>query len=250
MTLDHPVIKAIATQLTSLILVALFVILLSWDLNWFQAAGLQGVIAATISFYSPQTPYWWRLIHLLFIPALIAVSALQLPAYWFLIGFISLALIFGRTYRTQVPLFLSSQQTIQALVGLLPQERSFRMVDLGSGCGGVIFNLARVLPNGHYDGVEAAILPCWIGKLRARLFRHPCQFHWKNIWQHDLGAYDVVYAYLSPVPMPALWQKATQEMRPGSLLISNTFTVPGITPDHSITLNDFSGSVLYVWRMK
>lgn len=250
MRLDHPVTKALAIQFTSLLITTLTVILLPWDINWFQAAGLQGVTAAAISCYSPQTPYWWRLIHLAFMPALIAVSTLQLPAYWFLIGFISLALIFGRTYRTQVPLFLSSQQTIRALAELLPQNQPFRMVDLGSGCGGVICKLAKALPNGRYDGVETAILPCWISKLRAWLLHPPCQFCWKSIWQHDLGAYDVVYAYLSPVPMPALWQKATQEMRPGSLLISNTFAVPGVTPDHRIALNDFSGSVLYVWRMK
>ena len=203
-----------------------------------------------ISFCLPAIPYWWRLIHLAFIPTLFAVSLLQLPTYWFLIGFISLILIFGKTYRTQVPLFLSSQQTIHALAELLPKKQPFSMVDLGSGCGGVICKLAKVLPNGRYDGVETAILPCWIGKLRARLFHQRCQFRWKNIWQHNLGSYDVVYAYLSPVPMTALWQKVIQEMHPGSLFISNTFSVPGVAPDHSIALNDLSGSILYVWQIK
>lgn len=185
-----------------------------------------------------------------FMPTLLATSLLQLPAYWFLIGFISLTLIFGKTYRTQVPLFLSSQQTIRALAELLPQKQPFSMVDLGSGCGGVICKLAKILPNGRYDGVETAILPCWVAKLRVWLFHQTCQFFWKNIWQHNLSSYDVVYAYLSPVPMSNLWQKVTKEMRPGSLFISNTFSVPGITPDYSIALNDFSGSELHVWQIK
>ncbi|SCZ85838.1 hypothetical protein [Nitrosomonas mobilis] len=250
MTLNHSVIKAIAVQLASLTITALAVTLLPWSISWFQAAGLQGGIAAMISFCLPATPYWWRLIHLAFVPTLLVASLLQLPPYWYLIGFIILALIFGRIYRTQVPLFLSSQQTIRALAELLPQKQPFSMVDLGSGCGGVICKLAKVLPNGRYDGVETAILPCWIGKLRVRLFHQACRFRWKNIWQHNLSSYDVVYAYLSPVPMPDLWQKVTQEMRPGSLFISNTFSVPGVTPDYSIALNDFSGSALHVWKIK
>jgi len=248
--LGHSIIKAIVIQLASLIITALAVILLPWDINWFQAAGLQGSIAAVISYCLPAIPYWWRLIHLAFMPTLLATSLLQLPAYWFLIGFISLTLIFGKTYRTQVPLFLSSQQTIRALAELLPQKQPFSMVDLGSGCGGVICKLAKILPNGRYDGVETAILPCWVAKLRVWLFHQTCQFFWKNIWQHNLSSYDVVYAYLSPVPMSNLWQKVTKEMRPGSLFISNTFSVPGITPDYSIALNDFSGSELHVWQIK
>ncbi len=248
--MNHSVIKALAVQLASLTITVLAVILLPWDINWFQAAGLQSGVAVMISFCLPGTPYWWRLIHLVFAPALLTVSLLQLPAYWYLIGLISLALVFGRTYRTQVPLFLSSQRTIHALAELLPQKQPFSMVDLGSGCGGVICKLARVLPNGRYDGVEAAVLPCWIGKLRAWLFHQPCEFRWKNIWQHNLDSYDVVYAYLSPVPMSDLWQKVTREMRPGSLFISNTFPVPGVMPDRSITLDDFSGSVLYMWQIK
>ena len=106
-----------------------------------------------------------------------------------------------------------------------------------------------MLPHGSYHGIETAILPCWISKLRALLSRQDCQFEWESIWQHDLSGYDVVYAYLSPVPMPRLWEKARREMRPGSLFISNTFTVPSIEPDRCIRLDDFSSAVLYIWRM-
>lgn len=249
-TLGHSVFKAAVIQLTSLAITALAVILLPWNIDWFQAAGLQGGTAAVISFCLPAIPKWWRLIHLIFVPTLLAVSLLQLSAHWFLTGFIILALIFGRIHHTRVPLFLSSQQVIHTLAKLLPQKQPFSMVDLGAGCGGVIFGLARLLPHGRYDGIETAILPCWIGKLRAKLSQHSCQFRWKDIWQHNLAAYDVVYAYLSPIPMSDLWQKVTREMRPGSLFISNTFSVAGVTPDYSIALHDFSDSILHVWKIK
>ena len=224
--------------------------ILPWPITLLHAVWLQGLIAALASYYLLHMPVWWAAIHLLFFPALLSATlVLNLPAYWYLAGFITLLLVFGRIHHTRVPLFLSSGEAVDALAGLLPQDRQFKLIDLGSGCGGLVCKLARMLPHGSYHGIETAVLPCWISKLRTLLSRQDCQFEWESIWQHDLSGYDVVYAYLSPVPMPRLWEKACREMRPGSLFISNTFTVPGIKPDRCIRLDDFSSAVLYIWRM-
>jgi len=242
--------RTAAVLLGSIALACLLGVILPWPLTLLHVVWLQGMIAAFMSFHLFHLPIWQTLIHLFFFPVLLlSVVMLDLPAYWYLGGFITLALIFGSIHRTRVPLFLSSREAVDALAELLPGNRDFKLIDLGSGCGGLLCKLARILPRGNYFGVEAAMLPCWISKLRARLSGQNCRFHWKNIWQHNLSGYDVVYAYLSPVPMPRLWEKVRREMRPGSLFISNTFTVPGVAPDRYIQLNDFSGAVLYIWRL-
>jgi len=242
--------KTVVVVSGSILLVCLLGVILPWSITVLHAVWLQGVIAALMSFYLFHLPIWQAVIHLFFFPvSLSAVVLLNLPAYWYLGGFIILTLIFGGIHRTRVPLFLSSRKAVDALAELLPKDRSFKLVDLGSGCGGLICKLARILPGGCYHGIEAAMLPCWISKLRAGLSGRNCRFQWKSIWQHDLAEYDVVYAYLSPVPMSRLWEKVRQEMRPGSLFISNTFAVPGIRPDQCIRLDDFSGAVLYIWRI-
>jgi hypothetical protein len=69
------------------------------------------------------------------------------------------------------------------------------------------------------------------------------------LWNANLAAYDIVYAYLSPAPMPALWDKARAEMKPGSLLISNTFAVPEQVADETLELGDLSHARLLIWRM-
>ncbi len=242
--------KTLTVLLSSVVFACLLGIILPWSLTLLHVAWLQGIIAALVSFYLFRSSIWQAIIHLFFFPMLLlSIVMLDLPPYWYLGGFTMLALIFGRIHRTRVPLFLSSRAAVDTLVELLPKDRSFKLIDLGSGCGGLICKLAQLLPRGRYHGLEIAMLPYWISKLRARLSRKNCQFQWKNIWQHDLSGYDVVYAYLSPVPMLRLWEKVRQEMRPGSLFISNTFAVPGIVPDRCIQLNDFSGAVLYIWRI-
>ena len=64
-----------------------------------------------------------------------------------------------------------------------------------------------------------------------------------------LGGYDAVYCFLSPAPMAGLWTKARAEMRPGSLLVSNSFDIPGVPADEVIEMHDWRASRLLLWRL-
>ncbi|PWB56908.1 MAG: hypothetical protein C3F18_04775, partial [Nitrosomonadales bacterium] len=85
--------------------------------------------------------------------------------------------------------------------------------------------------------------------LRMRLCPERCEIRWGSLWHADLQPFDVVYAYLSPVPMADLWRKIQREMRPGTLFISNTFQVPGVEPDEVVQLDDLHQSRLYLYRL-
>lgn len=244
-----PACVALLTQVFAFIAILLLILTLQEQpLSLIQWAMLQGAIAAMISFRCRMAT-WWIIIHLLFMPILTATLALNIPAYWFCIGFLVLALIYGKTYQTQVPLYLSSQEVTKVLSSWLPKQHNFSFVDLGCGCGGLLKDLSQVQSNGSYYGIEAAPLPYLVSKLRNILFAPNNTIKWGDFWKDDLTHYDVVYAYLSPVPMKSLWEKARQEMQPGSIFISNSFIVPDVSPEKSIKLNDFSGSTLYMWRI-
>ena len=244
-----PTCVALITQVLSLLITLLLLLFFpEQKLSIFQWSIVQGVIATMISFRLNMAN-WWKIIHFLFMPTLAITLSLNLPTYWFGIGFLLLALIYGKTYQTQVPLYLSSQEVTKALISLLPKQRKFSFIDLGCGCGGVLNSLSQEQSNGSYYGVEAAPLPYLVSKLRNILFSSNYTIKWGDFWKKDLAPYDVVYAYLSPVPMKSLWEKAKQEMQPGSIFISNSFLIPDVLPEKRIELNDFSGSTLYMWRI-
>ncbi|MBY0474469.1 MAG: hypothetical protein K2Q13_05305 [Nitrosomonas sp.] len=245
----HPVIIALLTQVISLIGVGSFIGFQSVIvLNIFAWAMIQGLLAGFVSYYL-RMPKWWIPIHLAFMPLAIAVLALNISSTWFLVLFLCLLLTYGKTYKTQVPLYLSSKSVNQALATLLPKQNQFSFIDIGSGCGGLVSNLANTHKNGLFYGIEYAPLPFLISKLRSMFSTPTSKIVWGDFWKHDFSSYDVVYAYLSPVPMASLWQKVNQEMRPGSFLISNTFIIPDIPPDKSIKLDDFSNSTIYLWKI-
>ncbi len=240
---------ALLIQILALFLVSSSVIVFTLDtLSLFEVSLLHGTTAATIS-YQQKMPKWWMFIHLAFSPALIATLALSISPIWFLVSFLILILIQGKTFQTQVPLYLSSNKAAEGLTSLLPQEKRFSLIDVGCGCGGLLSQLSKTQPKGHFFGIEAAPIPYLLSKLRIMWSAPNCNVQWGDFWKHDLAPYDVVYAYLSPVPMKLLWQKACKEMRPGSLFISNSFIIPGIEPEQTIELNDLTGSRLYLWHV-
>lgn len=211
-----------------------------------------GLVALGVSYFV-RLPKWWLIIQLLFAPALVMTLALKIQPTYFLAGFLILWLVYWNTFKTQVPLYLSSVKVWQALEYLLPspdQDSRFQFADIGSGLGGVLTHLADVRPDGDYFGVESAPLPFLWSWLRIRMGGYrKCRIQWGDFWDCDLSGFDVVFAYLSPAPMERLWRKAQAEMKPGAVFISSTFSVPGQKPDKTVKLDDLHHSTLLIWLM-
>jgi SAM-dependent methyltransferase len=195
-----------------------------------------------------RLPFWWLAIQGLFVPFLLMALSLNLPPNLFLAGFILLWLIFFSNTRERVPLYLSNEASCEALAALLPMQRHFRFLDLGCGLGEVLVRLAEQKPDGEFHGIESAPLPFLVSWLRLKK-KSNVHVRYGNLWNENLAAYDVVYAFLSPEPMTDLWRKAKSEMQAGSLFISNSFAVPGCASARILELNDARRTHLLIWEM-
>lgn len=245
-----PILRAASAQLLACVLTGLVLLSLRFfgiGLDTPVLLLLQSSLAVALS-WRMGMPIWWLAIQGIFVPAIFTVSALAIHPVWFLGAFVLLALIYGRTDSTQVPLYLSRPRVWNAILKQLPNKRGIRVLDLGSGLGGLVQYIAQARPDSHVSGIEAAPLPAWISKLRMMRARNAA-IEWADFWHTDLSAYDVVCAYLSPVPMPDLWQKVQHEMRPGTLFISYRFAIPGVAPTQLVQLKDLGQTKLYVWRV-
>ncbi|MDQ7989852.1 MAG: class I SAM-dependent methyltransferase [Candidatus Dactylopiibacterium sp.] len=210
-------------------------------------AALQGVLAAAFATLL-RSARWWVLIHLAFCPALVIARTAGLPGWIYGLAFAGLAGVYWSTFRTQVPLFLSNHVTVHRLAASLPVRASQRVLDVGSGTGSFVRRLARLRPQWQIRGIETAPVPYLVSSLRTR-GQANVRMQREDFWQHDLSGYDIVYAFLSPVPMRMLWRKALREMRAGTLLVSNTFEVPGVEPERIIQVDDKRHTRLYCYRV-
>lgn len=208
-------------------------------------AMLQGGIAAMIA-YRQNAPGWWLLIHLGFAPLAVVVQRLYLAPGWYLAGFLLLLAIFWRTDQSRVPLYLSNRATSRAVLDLLPKTPG-RVIDLGCGTGSLLNRLARTRPDCHFVGIEHAPLPWLIARLRT-LGLPNVTIRRGNFWLESWAQYSFVYAFLSPAPMPDLWEKACAEMAPDALLVSNSFEVPGVPVLQEVRVGDRRRTRLHCYR--
>lgn len=207
----------------------------------------QGLIAAglTAGFRLPRI---WLPVQIL-MPFLV-VYGIQLPAWVFLAAFVLTLLISWNSAGERVPLYLTNARTAAALGELAEEAGARKLVDLGSGLGSVVLPLARRGPHLFATGIENAPLPYLASRIRLSVSGLAnARFQRLSLWKADLSAYDLVYCFLSPVPMPKLFEKARAEMRPGSLFVSNSFPVPDQTPERIVQVDDARQTRLYLYRM-
>ncbi len=238
-------IKALLAQSIGAATVFLLLQVLAIPILW--AALLQGAASALASRLLRQ-PSWWIPMHLLFMPAALVMLHLQLPAWSYLLAASILLLVFWGTIKGDVPLFLSSPAVSHALSEILDREQASAFIDLGAGIGSVTLPLALRYPQVHVEAWEHAPIPWLVARWRSRHLPN-CRVIRQSFWDCDLSVYDVVYAFLSPFPMPQLGEKVRSEMRPASLLVSSSFPIPGWEPESVIPLEDRMHTTLYCYRI-
>jgi len=143
--------------------------------------------------------------------AYVAGTALALPA--------TQGALYVSTTRVRVRAFLDA-------VAMAPGQL---LVDLGCGDGRVLRE-ARRRYGVRAVGYELNLLALAKAKLLclgvAGVAVRP-----GNFWRADLSGADVVFCYLFPDVMGRLAEKAAREMRPGALLVSCNFPLPGWAPE-------------------
>lgn len=214
--------------------------------NLYALAILQGCIAMLLSVVVRMDVWWWE-IQILFPIGLLVMHQLALPSWIYFLGFVFFLSLFWTTFRTQVPFYPSRPDVWQRVAAYLPKDRRIHLIDIGSGLGDLIMYLARVMPESRFTGIEIAPLPWLVSRWRARIKSiGNAGFELGDYEMLDFAQYDVVFAYLSPAAMESLWQKASREMQPGSLLMSHEFEIPGVEPD--CILQREGKPSIYVWH--
>ncbi|WP_018152053.1 class I SAM-dependent methyltransferase [Leeia oryzae] len=191
----------------------------------------------------------WRSAALLFYPVTLLAVAANVPVWLPLVALLLLILAGGQAWRGRVPLFLSHAAVLDALNQILPETPRLVFAELGSGTGTVLAHICSRRPDWQLHGYELAWLPYSYSWWRFRRQKR-VTLHRQDFMATDWSGFDVVYAFLSPLVMEDVWQKAMQEMKPGSLLISNSFDVAEHPADIMLDTGKHRQARVLVWKMK
>ncbi len=148
----------------------------------------------------------------------------------------------------RVPYVPTSSEAAVAMVKLAGLTGGETVVDLGAGDGRLLLHTRRTVPGVRSIGVELVPTVWLLGWLRTRRARRAGDVTWilGNALTADVRSADVVYLYVAPHLMATLEDKFDRELRPGTVVIANTFSFPRRRPEAESRV----GSVpirRYVW---
>lgn len=155
------------------------------------------------------------------------------------------------TVRTGVPPMPSHPSARRAAFRLIPDCFSPAAIyELGCGWGGIAFALAARYPQARVVAIELSPLPWLVCHIRRLFQRRPnLEIRRADFLKSDLSGADLVFCYLMVAPMRGLEQKLTGDLRPGALVITSTFALPGWTADGAETVPESMNAQIYRYRV-
>ena len=174
------------------------------------------------------------------LPSLLAVLALVA----------ALVLVVAYTLRTGISPMPTGAAARVALLGVLPPDPGGTVFELGVGWGGLAAALARHYPTWSVIGYELSPVPWLVARARCRLVG-PVNLTLRraDFLRADLSPAGLVVCYLCPAGMVRLRPKLEAELRPGSVVVSNFFAVPGWNPEQPVArAADGARSPVYLYR--
>lgn len=127
-----------------------------------------------------------------------------------------------------------------------------KVVDLGSGWGGLAARVARRYPDRDVLGLEAALVPFLFTKLWYRGRRKPKNLAFRRVDFRTLKPeeWTLYLAYLSPLSMETLQHQFEANPAGNIVLISALFSVRPWTPSKTIKARDLHGTAIYVYEIR
>jgi len=173
---------------------------------------------------------------ILFIP-LILLIPLILVVYW--------------SMRNGISPTPSSRKQILEIFRAIPPEFSGKIYDLGSGWGTLAIALSKHSSSCKIIGIENSIIPYIVSELLVWLLRiKHVEFHFANFLKYDFGDAGVIVCYLYPGGMQKLKPGLEAYLKSGTIVISNTFAIPGWTPVERFRASDLYHSPVYVYEFE
>ena len=102
-----------------------------------------------------------------------------------------------------------------------------RFIDLGSGDGRVVIKFAQA--GFESTGIEINPMLVWWSRIKIKTHGlKNAQIVQSNFWKQNLTQYDVIYIFQLNSVNALLSQKFKQELKPGAIVISVDFFLPGL----------------------
>ena len=180
---------------------------------------------------------------MLTLPDLVAITVLAGLLLFVIILGISIAF----QVRWLVPFVPTPLPIVRAMVDLATLQPHQVVMDLGAGDCRLLIEAKRREPRIRVVGYEGSLGVWMLAWVRIALSgQRGIEISRKNFYTIDLSSANVIFLYISMNAMKKLIPKFRSELKPGTLIISHAFQLPGFSPIRSKDVPMFYGGMTKV----
>jgi len=134
--------------------------------------------------------------------------------FWLIVPFSIVGNLIGAPY------YPSTMKKVKKMIKLAGLKKGMLVADLGSGDGRIAVEAAKKGVTAH--GIELNPVLVLFSRFKFRKVKN-LKFINKNMWDVDVSSYDRIFLFCLRKEMRKFESKLRDEMKPGSLIISNIF---------------------------
>jgi len=128
------------------------------------------------------------------------------------------------------PYVRTPKKRIALIIEMLELNKNDVAMDLGSGNGDIVIEIARKGVESHGSEINwFLVLISWL-KIRVAGVSSLAFVHWGNMWKVGMSKYTVVVVYGFPNIMKDLEKKLLSELPNGARVVSHAFKFPNWKP--------------------
>lgn len=144
----------------------------------------------------------------------------------------------------------TSSKVAKKLINSLPDTIDGAVYELGAGWGTLAFPLAKKYPLNAIKAYENSLIPYLFCRLRSMIFSQPnLIFHCSDFYDQPLYDAGLIVCYLYTGGMQKLKTKFDSEVNTKTLIVSNTFSIPGLKPLKILEINDIYLTKIFYYHM-
>ncbi len=169
---------------------------------------------------------------------------------FFIIEIVLIVLMLIYSFYTGISPVPTSRRVRNLFLENIPDINTGSIFELGSGWGTLAFPVAGKFPSVPVAAYEISPVP-WLYSLIKKLItpRKNLTLYRKNFHKASLEDASLVLCYLHPGGMKRLKGKFEKELRPGTVIMCNTFPVDGWEPVAVHEIDKLYDNIIYVYRV-
>lgn len=140
--------------------------------------------------------------------------------------------------QRHAPFIPSSRKSIQVVLDRVHLPMEGLVMDLGAGDGRFLRKVKARYPTLKVVGYEISWLALSVARVWNSFSNYPVPIIHQDFLTADLSQATVVFCFLLPKDLSALEHKLQTELKPGTQVISNTFSFPHWKPQTDLTPQD------------